>query len=313
MSRILVVEDDPAILRGLTDNLAFESHEVIAATDGETGYRLIREQKPDLILLDLMLPKLNGYDLCRRVRAEGFNTPIVMLTARGQEADRVLGLDLGADDYVSKPFSVRELLARIRAILRQRRVLLRDHGDFEEEVRVASDVQKRLFPQFQPLLATLDSVGICLPARGVSGDYYDFIDLSAGKLGMVVADVAGKGVSAALLVASLHACIRTHAPLLGDRCGEVVARVNALLYEATDTERFATLFYAVYDAFYDTSEFRVSRLPPQPFKRTRYRESGGDHRRKAVAECNDLICPHRAHDPPQPARIKKILLRDFSQ
>ena len=247
MSRILVVEDDPAILRGLTDNLAFESHEVIAATDGETGYRLIREQKPDLILLDLMLPKLNGYDLCRRVRAEGFNTPIVMLTARGQEADRVLGLDLGADDYVSKPFSVRELLARIRAILRQRRVLLRDHGDFEEEVRVASDVQKRLFPQFQPLLATLDSVGICLPARGVSGDYYDFIDLSAGKLGMVVADVAGKGVSAALLVASLHACIRTHAPLLGDRCGEVVARVNALLYEATDTERFATLFYAVYD------------------------------------------------------------------
>ena len=119
MSRILVVEDDPAILRGLTDNLKFESYEVLAATDGETGYRLIHERKPDLIVLDLMLPKLSGYELCRKVRSEGIATPIVMLTARGQEADRVLGLDLGADDYVSKPFSVRELLARIRAILRR--------------------------------------------------------------------------------------------------------------------------------------------------------------------------------------------------
>ncbi len=119
MSRILVVEDDPAILRGLTDNLKFESHEVLAAGDGETGYRLIQEKKPDLIILDLMLPKLSGYELCRRVRSEGLDTPVLILTARGGEADRVLGLDLGADDYVSKPFSVRELLARVRALLRR--------------------------------------------------------------------------------------------------------------------------------------------------------------------------------------------------
>ncbi len=119
MSRILVVEDDPAILRGLTDNLKYESYEVLTATDGETGYRLIREKNPELIILDLMLPKLSGYELCRKLRAEGVSTPILMLTARGEEADRVLGLDLGADDYVTKPFSVRELLARIRAILRR--------------------------------------------------------------------------------------------------------------------------------------------------------------------------------------------------
>ena len=119
MSRILVVEDDPAILRGLTDNLKCESYEVLTATDGETGYRLIREKNPELIILDLMLPKLSGYELCRKLRAEGVTTPILMLTARGEEADRVLGLDLGADDYVTKPFSVRELLARIRAILRR--------------------------------------------------------------------------------------------------------------------------------------------------------------------------------------------------
>lgn len=119
MSRILVVEDDLAILRGLTDNLKYESYEVLTATDGETGYRLIREKNPELIILDLMLPKLSGYELCRKLRAEGVSTPILILTARGEEPDRVMGLDLGADDYVTKPFSVRELLARIRAILRR--------------------------------------------------------------------------------------------------------------------------------------------------------------------------------------------------
>lgn len=119
MTRILVVEDDPAILRGLSDNLRLESYEVVTAADGEAGDRLVREARPDLIVLDLMLPKLSGYELCRKLRTEGLTTPILMLTARGEEADRVLGLDLGADDYVTKPFSVRELLARIRALLRR--------------------------------------------------------------------------------------------------------------------------------------------------------------------------------------------------
>jgi two-component system response regulator VicR len=119
MSRILVVEDDPAILRGLADNLTFESHEVLTAGDGEAAYRLLHEKKPDLMILDLMLPRMSGYELCRKARSEGITTPILMLTARGEEADRVLGLDLGADDYMTKPFSVRELLARVRALLRR--------------------------------------------------------------------------------------------------------------------------------------------------------------------------------------------------
>ncbi len=119
MSRILVVEDDPAILRGLADNLKAESHEVLTASDGEEGYRLIVERKLDLIILDLMLPKLGGYEVCRKVRGEGVHTPILILSARGEESDRVIGLDLGADDYVTKPFSVRELLARVRALLRR--------------------------------------------------------------------------------------------------------------------------------------------------------------------------------------------------
>jgi two-component system response regulator VicR len=119
MKRILIIEDDAAILRGLKDNLEYESYTVLTAADGEEGYYLIKEKKPDLIILDLMLPKMNGYELCRKVRNEGVTTPILMLTARGEEMDRVLGLDLGADDYVTKPFSVPELLARIRAIIRR--------------------------------------------------------------------------------------------------------------------------------------------------------------------------------------------------
>ncbi len=133
MKRILIVEDDVAILRGLKDNLEYESYEVLTAEDGKQGYCLIREKKPDLIILDLMLPKMNGYEVCRKVRDEGVTTPVLMLTARGEEVDRVLGLDLGADDYVTKPFSVPELMARVRAILR--RVQRSKVGDLPSELR----------------------------------------------------------------------------------------------------------------------------------------------------------------------------------
>jgi DNA-binding response OmpR family regulator len=122
MTRILIIEDDPAILRGLADNLGCESYDVVTAADGEQGYSLARGRKPDLIVLDLMLPRMSGYEVCRKLRAEGVMTPIVMLTARGDEADRIVGLDLGADDYITKPFSIRELLARIRAVLRRAQV-----------------------------------------------------------------------------------------------------------------------------------------------------------------------------------------------
>ena len=129
MSRVLVVEDDPAILRGLADNLRFDGHDVVTATDGEVGYRLAREKNPDVIVLDLMLPRMSGYEVCRKLRAEGVETPIIMLTARGEEADRILGLDLGADDYVTKPFSIGELLARIRALLRRSQPLKKQPDD----------------------------------------------------------------------------------------------------------------------------------------------------------------------------------------
>jgi len=119
MSKVLVVEDDPGILRTVADNLRFEQYDVITATDGETAYLLQHNEQPDLIVLDLMLPRMSGLELCRKLRTEDVQVPVLMLTARGQEADRVRGLDLGGDDYVTKPFSVPELMARVRALLRR--------------------------------------------------------------------------------------------------------------------------------------------------------------------------------------------------
>src|SRR5215470_10053903 len=119
MSLVLIVEDDPAILRGLKESLRRERYDVVSAVDGETGYRLALEKKPDLVILDVMLPRMTGFEMCRKFRAERFRAPILMLTARGEESDRVLGLDLGADDYMTKQFSVREFLARVRALLRR--------------------------------------------------------------------------------------------------------------------------------------------------------------------------------------------------
>jgi DNA-binding response OmpR family regulator len=118
--RILVVEDEPAVARGVKDALSFNGYTVDVAIDGPAGYRVAREQAFDLIVLDLMLPGLDGLDVLARLRKDGCVAPILILTARGQESDRVRGLELGADDYVVKPFSVRELVARVAAHLRSR-------------------------------------------------------------------------------------------------------------------------------------------------------------------------------------------------
>jgi two-component system alkaline phosphatase synthesis response regulator PhoP len=119
LPRILVVDDEPHIVRGLEDNLRFEGYETSASLDGEDALRRAASEAPDLILLDVMLPRLSGWDVCRELRRRGVDVPIIMLTARGDETDRVRGLELGADDYVAKPFALRELLARVRAVLRR--------------------------------------------------------------------------------------------------------------------------------------------------------------------------------------------------
>lgn len=120
MKKILIIEDDPATLTGLEDTLKAEHFEVTGVQGGRMGYEKARANKFDLIILDLILPDQNGIDVCKDLRKEGVNTPILMLTSRKEEMDKVLGLELGADDYVTKPFSVKELIARIRALLRRK-------------------------------------------------------------------------------------------------------------------------------------------------------------------------------------------------
>ncbi|MGI6081360.1 MAG: response regulator [Limnochordia bacterium] len=123
--RILVVDDEPAILELVSFNLKKDGYEVVTAADGKSALEMFMKEKPDLVVLDLMIPEPDGYEVCKRIRAQSA-VPVIMLTARGEEQDRIRGLDLGADDYVVKPFSPRELLARVRAVLRRSPVMQED-------------------------------------------------------------------------------------------------------------------------------------------------------------------------------------------
>ena len=120
MAKILVIEDDPAMQVGLRDNLEIEGYEVDSASNGAAGLQKMLDNSYDLVLLDVMLPELSGFDLLKAAREKGNAAPVIMLTAKGEEIDKVLGLELGADDYITKPFSLRELLARVKAVLRRR-------------------------------------------------------------------------------------------------------------------------------------------------------------------------------------------------
>src|SRR5213594_2029532 len=129
MPRILIVDDEPEIVRGLEDNLRFEGYQTLTAANGADALAVAAREAPDLIVLDLMMPVVSGWDVCRTLRARGIDVPIIMLTARGEEAERVRGLELGADDYLTKPFSMRELLARVKALLRRSDLLQQERRD----------------------------------------------------------------------------------------------------------------------------------------------------------------------------------------
>ena len=138
--KILLVEDDPAILLGLEDYLLEQSFDVIKADDGKVGYNLALKEKPDLILLDINLPSMDGIQVCRMLREQGYHNPIIILTSRGEKIDKVVGLEVGADDYVTKPFDTRELLARIRTNLR--RLEVEDRNNVESDIN--NDLQRHL-------------------------------------------------------------------------------------------------------------------------------------------------------------------------
>ena len=182
-STILVVEDDPSITMGLELNLAAEGYRVLLAHDGDSGLRLARQPGIDLVILDVMLPRLNGFELLRTLRGEGHDVPVLMLSARGAEMDKVMGLELGAEDYVTKPFGLAELLARVRAILRREGKLRneREHvfrtGELEinaatREVRRAAEKIDLTATEFEVLLCLVEAQGKVLSREQIQAQVW---------------------------------------------------------------------------------------------------------------------------------------------
>jgi phosphoserine phosphatase RsbU/P len=244
MSSILIIEDDPTIRRGLADNFRAQSYDVSTATNGEDGCRMAREKQPDLVILDLRLPRMSGYDVCRQIRSHGMATPILMLTAEEGESCRVEGFDAGADDYVTKPFSVRELMGRVRAILRRSEG--RSDLANQKELDDARRIQQRLMPSEIPQLDGFHIAGAWHPARIVGGDYFDVLRLDEHSLAVCIADVCGKGMPAALMMANLQAAVKTCASK-GMRPKELCEAVNRLMC-GNMAEGFITFFYGVLDS-----------------------------------------------------------------
>ena len=175
MTKILVVEDEPNMVAGLRDNFEFEGYEVITAPDGVAGLERALNESPDLVVLDVMMPRMSGLDVCKQLKAKRPSVPIIMLTARGQEVDKVVGLELGADDYVTKPFSIRELLARVKAVLRRAKPVPKDQERYsfgEVEVNLRScQVSRRGKPvEFSAKEFELLKYFLCHPGETLSRD-----------------------------------------------------------------------------------------------------------------------------------------------
>lgn len=187
--KILIIEDDPGILLSLKDEFESEGYTVSTAEDGEKGLEIAKQQRPDLIILDIMLPVLDGYEVCKRLRMEGDTTPIIMLTVKDKEIDRVLGLELGADDYVTKPFSLREIRARVKAVLRRTEERAKDltsysFGQIELDFRKYEAKKKRKKLDLTPLEFQMLKLFIQRKGEVISRD--DFLDKIWGEDNMCV-------------------------------------------------------------------------------------------------------------------------------
>jgi DNA-binding response OmpR family regulator len=175
MARILIVEDEPNMVAGLRDNFEYEGYQVITAPDGVTGLERALSEAPDLVILDVMMPRMSGLDVCKQLKSKRPSVPIIMLTARGQEVDKVVGLELGADDYVTKPFSIRELLARVKAVLRRARTVPKEQdgysfGDVEVNLRSCQVSRKGKALDFSSKEFELLKYFLCHPGETLSRD-----------------------------------------------------------------------------------------------------------------------------------------------
>ncbi len=251
--RVLVADDRPDILEALRLLLKGAGHKADTADSPLALLRAAEAAEYDLILMDLNYARdttsgKEGLDLLAKLHAGENPAPVVVMTAWGNIDLAVEAMRCGAVDFVQKPWDNERLLATIEKQAREGALRRRAETRARSELEIARNVQQKLFPQQLKPMAGLDYCGRCVPARAVGGDYYDFFDLSPGVMGFVLADVSGKGIAAALLMANLQGCFRSHAAAALDSPRSLLCTVNRLFFDSTPPEQYATLFFGQYDA-----------------------------------------------------------------
>jgi len=287
--KILVVDDVAKNIKLLADILTLKGYEVITAESGAEALALIKNQHPDLVLLDVMMPGMSGYEVCQAVRADPAIRvlPIVLVTAL-DPSERIKGLEAGADDFLTKPINRPELLARVRSLLRIKelydtvqsqaselaewnrtletrvqaaQVQLIEKERLEHELHLAADIQRSILPDELPEVNGF-SFGACiLPARQIGGDFYDVFRIGDDEMGLLIGDVADKGVPSALFMARTHALIMAEADK-GISAGEVIELVNRHITRMHKTTQFVTVLYGILNL--KTRELNYARAGHEP-------------------------------------------------
>lgn len=259
--RVLVCDDQPDVLEALRLLLKGEGYEAVTVDSPRALLRAARSEPFDLILADLNYTRdttsgEEGLELLAGLDALGNAPPVIVMTAWGSVDLAVEAMRRGACDFIQKPWDNHKVIAAVRKQAESERRR-------KTEMEIAANVQQKLFPHSSHRHATVEYAGRCVAARDVGGDYYDFLDIDGGTLGLAIGDVSGKGIPAALLMANLQACFRTQEPAALLHPAKLLESVNRHFFDSTAAERFATLFFGIYDD--DTRRLRYvncGHLPP---------------------------------------------------
>jgi phosphoserine phosphatase RsbU/P len=282
--RILVGDDQADVLEALRLLLKGAGHQSVLVDSPQALLRAAASQPFDLILMDLNYARdttsgAEGLDLLSSLEAQDNPAPVVVMTAWSNVDIAVEAMRRGACDFIQKPWDNARLLGAIRQHASQAAERAKTQRRVKSELEIARNVQQKLFPQEGPRLASIEYFGQCLPASEVSGDYYDFLDAGGSSVGFLVADVSGKGVAAALLMANLQACFRSQPQESLRQPARMLRAVNRLFYESTAPQHYATLFFGHYDDRARTLRYANCGHPPPLLQR----ENGALERLAATA------------------------------
>jgi sigma-B regulation protein RsbU (phosphoserine phosphatase) len=239
---ILIVDDNPTNVEIFQTRLAANKYNIITAMDGEAGLRMARDHLPDLILLDIMMPKMDGISVCRQIKSDPSLPfmPIIMVTAKAASKDIVAGLEAGGEEYLTKPVDHAALVSRVRSMLRIKELhdtVLEQSAQLKFQLETATKIQSLFWPKMPELKGGSHIWGISVPAAYVGGDFFDVIPLSDGSVLAYVADVSDKGVPAALIMAALSTKIRSEA-LLESEVEKLIESINNSTYRLMSEEGF---------------------------------------------------------------------------